>query len=51
MNVTAKGGTHGTQTITLSKGTVFAYKLHKVKDWNKDKTQVLGMEADYKGMS
>lgn len=51
MNVTAKGGKHGTQTITLSKGSVFAYKLHKVKDWNKDKTQILGMEADYKGMN
>lgn len=51
MNVTAKGGKHGTQTITLSKGSAFAYKLHKVKDWNKDKTQILGMEADYKGMN
>jgi len=51
MNVTAKGGKHGTQTITLSKGTVFAYKLHKVKDWNKDKTQIVQMEADYKGMN
>ena len=53
LNVTAKGGKHGTQTITLAKGTTFAYKLHKVKNWNKGKTQIekLGMEADYKGFS
>jgi hypothetical protein len=51
LNVTAKGGKHGTQTITLSKGSVFAYKLHKVKDWNKDKTWIEDMEADYKGFS
>jgi hypothetical protein len=51
LNVTAKGGKHGTQTITLSKGATFAYKLHKVKDWNKDKTWIEDMEADYKGFS
>jgi hypothetical protein len=50
LNITAKGGKHGTQTITLSKGAVFAYKLHKVKDWNKGKTRVENVEADYKGM-
>jgi hypothetical protein len=50
LRVTAKGGKHGTQTITLSSGTTFAYKLHKVKDWNKDKTRIEDMEADYKGM-
>jgi hypothetical protein len=50
LNVTAKGGTCGTQTITLSAGTTFAYKLHKVKEWNKDKTRIENMEADYKGM-
>ena len=51
LKVTAKGGKHGTQTITLSAGTTFAYKLHKVKKWNKGKTQIEDMEADYKGMS
>jgi hypothetical protein len=50
LNITAKGGKQGTQTITLSKGATFAYKLHKVKDWNKGKTQIEDMEADYKGM-
>lgn len=51
LNVTAKGGKHGTQTIKLSTGTTFAYKLHKVKNWNKGKKQIENMEADYKGMS
>lgn len=51
LDVTASGGKHGTQTITLSKGSVFAYKLHKVKKWNNGKTRIEDMEADYKGMS
>lgn len=36
--------------IELAKGSTFAYKLHKVKDWNKGKTRIEDMEADYKGM-
>lgn len=51
LNVTASGGKYGSQTITLSKGAIFAYKLHKVKDWNKGKTKIEDMEADYKGMN
>lgn len=51
IKVTASGGTKGTQTIVLSKGSIFAYKMHKVKDWNSGKTQILDMEADYKGFS
>lgn len=47
LNVTAKGGKSGTQTITLSAGTIFAYKMHKVKDWNSGKTEVKNLEADY----
>ncbi len=50
LNVTVTGGKQGSQTVTLSKGTTFAYKLHKVKDWNKGKTRIEDMEADYKGM-
>jgi hypothetical protein len=51
LSVTASGGKYGTQTITLSKGAIFAYRLHKVKSWiDKDKTQIENMEADYKGM-
>ena len=49
VNVTVSGGKHGSQTVTLSRGTTFAYKLHKVKDWNKGKTQIENLEADYKG--
>ena len=49
LSVTVTGGKHGSQTVTLSKGTTFAYKLHKVKDWNKGKTQTENLEADYKG--
>ena len=53
LEVIAKGGKKGTQKIVLSAGTTFAYKLHKVKQWNKDKTKIEqgGMEADYKGLS
>lgn len=50
LNVTASGGTEGSQTITLSEGSVFAYKLHKIKDWNKGKTKIEDMEADYYGL-
>jgi hypothetical protein len=49
LNITATGGKHGTQTITLSAGSVFAYKNHKVKSWNSGKTVIENMEADYYG--
>ena len=49
--VTASGGRRGTQTVRLSPGTTFAYKLHKVKSWNPGKTRIVDMEADYKGMA
>jgi hypothetical protein len=48
-NLIAKGGSHGTQTITISPGTVFAYKNHKVTNWNNGKTKVEKVEADYYG--
>lgn len=51
LDITVTGGKHGSQTISLSKGTAFAFKLHKVKSWNKDKTKIENLEADYKGMS
>jgi len=50
ISVTARGGKHGSQTIVLSPGTTFAYLMSKVKEWNKDKTKIENMEADYKGM-
>jgi hypothetical protein len=49
LEATAKGGKHGTKTIRIADDTTFAYKLHKVKDWNKGKTQVEKLEADWKG--
>lgn len=49
LSITASGGKQGSQTVTLSKGTTFAYKLHKVKDWNKGKTRIEDMESDNKG--
>jgi hypothetical protein len=49
LGVTVSGGKHGSQKVTLSQGTTFAYKVHKVKDWNKGKTQIENLEADYKG--
>lgn len=48
LNITAKGGKYGTQNIQLSNGTTFAYKLHKIKKWNKGKTKIEDMTADYK---
>jgi hypothetical protein len=51
LELTATGGTHGSQTVTISAGTTFAYLLHKVKEWNKDKTQIENLEDDRKGMN
>ena len=47
VKLTASGGKHGTQTITLEPGATFAYRLAKVKDWNKGKTKVEEVEQDY----
>jgi len=49
--LTASSTGSGAQTITISKGTTFAYLLEKVKDWNKDKTQVLDMEDDQQSVN
>jgi hypothetical protein len=48
--LTAKGGKLGSLTITVDSGTTCAYRLHKVKDWNKDKTRVEEVETDFKGI-
>lgn len=39
------------ETISIGAGTVFAYKMHKVKKWDKKTEQIEDMEADYKGGS
>jgi negative regulator of genetic competence, sporulation and motility len=50
LEITVTGGKHGSQTIAYSTGTTFGYMLHKVKKWNKDKTQIEETEDDYKGL-
>jgi len=50
LEISVSGGARGTQTISIGKGTTFAYKLHKVKKWSKGKEKIEDMEADYKGM-
>lgn len=51
LSVEISGGKSGSSTLTVSPGTTFAYRLHKVSDWNKDKTRIEDMEDDYKGMN
>lgn len=50
LEITATGGKHGSQTVRIAPGTTFAYLMHKVKKWNKGKTQIEDMEDDQKGM-
>jgi len=47
LDITAKGGKHGSQVITVAPNVVFAYKLHKVTEWNKDKTRIEKMAEDF----
>ncbi len=49
--VTATGGVQGTQSITISKGTTFAYLMYSVKKWNSDKTRIEDLEDDQVGMT
>jgi hypothetical protein len=50
LEFTATGGTHGSQMVAVSAGTTFAYLLHKVKEWNKGKTQIENREDDRKSL-
>jgi hypothetical protein len=50
LELTATGGRHGSQTIILSPGTTFAYKLHKVTNWSHNKTHIDKLDDDYYGM-
>lgn len=45
------GSSNGSTSIILDKHTCFAYNLHRVTKWNKDKTQVLELDTDSKGLS
>jgi len=49
LEIVASGGTSGSQTIELARGCTFAYGLHKVKDWNRGKTEILDMEDELFG--
>jgi hypothetical protein len=51
LELTATGGTHGSQTVVISADTTFAYLLHKVKKWSNGKTQIEDMEDDSSGMN
>ncbi|HTS61028.1 MAG TPA: hypothetical protein VMH28_03335 [Candidatus Acidoferrales bacterium] len=48
ISFTAKNGSTSLETITVADAT-FAYTLQKVQDWNKDKTQIVKLEYDWKG--
>jgi hypothetical protein len=52
LQVTANhaGGKSGSTTITLARHSSFAYVLHKVKKWNRDKTVIEELELDTHGM-
>ncbi len=50
LEFTVTGSSHGAQTLTFSPKTTFAYGMHKVKDWNKGKSQIDDLEDDNKGM-
>ena len=53
LSLTAKGGASwsGSEKITFSPGTVFAYGLHKVKKWDGDKIDEGGLEDDWQGFN
>lgn len=50
LELSVSGGMHGSQTVELSKGTTFAFAMHKVTEWNEDKTKIRKVEDDWKGM-
>lgn len=53
LQLTAKhsAAKQGTSTIVLTPGTTFAYLLHKVKKWNKDKSRIEELGLDTYGMN
>lgn len=50
LEVSANVGASGSETITLSPGTTFAYAMHKVKSWNHGKKRIEDMEGDFHGL-
>ncbi len=51
LEITGSAGAKGSQTVSFSAGTTFAYLLHKVKKWNSGKTEIVELEDDSKGMN
>ncbi len=51
IEATFSGGKSGSQTLRLAPGSVFAYKMHKVKDWDNGKTVIDNIEGDAPGWS
>jgi hypothetical protein len=45
-----KASSSASATVQLKKGTCFAFLMHKVTDWNKDKTRVEQVRIDSKGL-
>ena len=43
-------GSQGSTTIILEKGTAWAYAMHRVQKWNKDKTRIEELDLDSKGL-
>ena len=51
LSISVDTGTETMEQIEIGEGTVFAYKMHKVKKWDKKTEKIEDLEADYKGMS
>ncbi|MEU8243562.1 hypothetical protein AB0C07_35365 [Actinoplanes missouriensis] len=51
LTVKKKGSAGGTTTIVWEPGTTFAYLMHKVGKWNKDKSRVEELVIDAKGLN
>lgn len=47
----ASASTRGRTTIVWEPGTTFAYLMHRVAKWNKDKSQVVELDIDAKGLN
>lgn len=51
LSVKASAGAKGTTSIELEEGTTFAYLMHRVQKWNKDKTRIEELAIDAKGLN
>ena len=45
------GGCHGSQTVIFSSGTVFAFSMHRVKEWKNGTDQIIAIEEDSDGIT